>query len=191
MSIFTQKDYNSSNGFQSSVFGPAVWFTLHMISFNYPIKPTQADKENYTNFLMSFEHTLPCIYCRNNFKSNLKKAKFHPKVMESRATFSKFIYDLHNCVNEMLGKTVKITYAEVRDRYEHFRSRCSEKKEMKKEKKEMKKEKKHTKEKGCNDSLYGKKSKCIIEIVPKTSVKNTFKMHDKCKASKKTKNDKI
>jgi hypothetical protein len=181
MSIFTKKDYNSSNGMQSSVFGPPLWHTLHIISFNYPVKPTSDDIKNYTNFLMSFEFTLPCIYCRTNFKKNISRAKFTPSVMNSRDSFSRFIYKLHNCVNTMLGKTIKISYDDVRDRYEHFRSRCSE---NEKRVDIIKQQKKSKKENGCNDSLYGSKSKCVIHIVPKNSKTKSFKMNSKCKAKK-------
>lgn len=183
MSIFTKKDYNSSNGMQSSVFGPPIWHTLHIISFNYPVNPTDLDKEHYTNFILSFEHVLPCIYCRINYKKNLESAKFNPSVMKNRESFSRFIHRLHNCVNETLGKKIKISYEEVRDRYEHFRSRCTETEDSDKIIKQQLIDKN---EKGCNDSLYGTKSKCIIQIVPKTSKSETFKMNPKCKAKKKS-----
>ena len=48
--------------------------------------------------------------------------------MKNRFTFSKFIYDLHENINTMLGKTSGLTYSMVRERYEHFRSRCTKKK---------------------------------------------------------------
>lgn len=181
MSVFTKKDYYSGNGMQTAVWGPALWHVMHTTSFNYPVKPTAEEKANYTNWLMSFQHTLPCVYCRNNFKSNLKKAKFSPEVMNSRDSFSRFIYKLHNCVNEMLGKTVQISYEEVRDRYEHFRARCldSTKKAV------IKKQQKNGKEKGCTSALHTTKSKCIIRIVPKTSKKKGFQIAKKCKAKKK------
>lgn len=183
MSIFTDKDFNSSNGMQTSIFGPSIWFNLHLISFNYPINPTEDDKNYYTTFLMSFKHVLPCVYCRNNFENNLKRAKFNSGVMANRDTFSRFIYRLHNCVNEMLGKNIRISYEEVRDRYEHFRSRCNEQEhriEILNKQNLLKKEKK------CEGSLYGSKSKCIIQIVPKHSTKDTFKMDSKCSAKKKS-----
>ena len=59
-------------------------------------------------------------------------------------------------------------------RYEHFRARCLEQ--------PVKKEPK--KEKGCTNSFYGKKSKCIIQIVPKKSKKKSFKMSKACKIKK-------
>ena len=43
--------------------------------------------------------------------------------MESRATFSKYVYDLHEVINKMLGKKSNLKYSDVRDRYEHFRAR--------------------------------------------------------------------
>lgn len=183
-SIFTQKDFNSSNGMSTSIFGPLIWQTLHIISFNYPVKPTDMDKKHYKEWLLSYEHTLPCIYCRMNFQKNLQKTKFNDSVFTNRDTFSRFIYKLHNCVNTMLGKKVNITYEEVRDRYEHFRSRCNEV-ERTKEMKE--KEKKIKKEKTCDVSLHGTKSKTIIRVVPKTSKLSGFKMDKKCHTKRSTK----
>jgi len=181
MSMFNKTDYKSSNGMQSYVFGPPLWHTLHIISFNYPVNPTADDKKSYTNFLMSLEHVLPCKYCRVNFKKNLKNSGFSPAVMESRDTFSKYIYKLHNCINDMLGKNIVISYNEVRSRYEHFRSRCSESEEKEQI---IKQQLENKKESGCNDSLYGKKSKTVIRIVPKESKVKNFKMDPRCKSTK-------
>lgn len=182
-SIFKDTDYNNSNGMQTSIWGPNLWFVLHTISFNYPVKPTNIEKKHYENFIMSLQHVLPCIYCRDNFKANLAKVKFSPSVMRNRSTFSKFIYDLHNCVNIMLNKTEYITYEEVRDRYENFRSRCSREEVDKVAKIQFK----NIKEKECSESLYGKKSKTIIQIVPKTSKKKGFVLNSKCKTIGKSK----
>ena len=181
MSIFTNKEYNSGNGMQTSIFGPNIWFTLHMISFNYPVNPTSADKKHYKDFLLNWGYVLPCIYCRNNFKKNLEMAGFCDSVMDNRYNFSHFIYKLHNCVNEMLGKDIQISYEEVRAKYEHFRSRCSEK-ERTTELKII--EKKVKKEKGCTGSLYGSKSKTIIKIVPLESKAKSLTIDPKCKTKK-------
>ena len=76
----------------------------------------------------------------------------------------------------MLNKKSGLSYADVRERYEHFRSRCTEEnmKVFKYKKMQTKKEK------GCTEPLYGKKSKCIIKIVPQSAKQNTFKMDKKC-----------
>jgi hypothetical protein len=36
------------------------------------------------------------------------------------------------------------------------------------------------KEKGCTEPLYGKKSKCIIKIVPQENKEKTFQINKKC-----------
>lgn len=184
MSIFNDKDFDSNNGMMTSIWGPLVWNTLHTISFNYPLNPTSTDKKNYKTFILSLGNVLPCIYCRNNFKKNLKKSNFNDKVFTNRETFSRFIYQLHNEVNEMLGKKVHLSYNDVRERFEHFRSRCNEKertKEMKEKEKKLKKEKK------CEGALYGVKSKSIIRIVPKNKKIIGFKIENKCKTKKSKK----
>tara|TARA_B100001094_G_C17944235_1_gene677219 strand:+ start:245 stop:814 length:570 start_codon:yes stop_codon:yes gene_type:complete len=174
--IFTKSDFNSSDGMLTSVWGPSMWHFLHTMSFNYPIKPTKQDKINYENYLLSLQKVLPCKHCRDNFFNNLSKVKFSKKVFKNRDTFSKFIYDLHEEVNEMLGKKSNLTYDEAKIRYEHFRARCLEDKNKSKQLGGNK-----LLEKGCVDSLYGKKSKCVLNIVPKDSKIKSFKMSPKCK----------
>ena len=101
--------------------------------------------------------------------------------MESRATFSLYIYKLHELINKMLGKNSGLSYEDVRERYEHFRSRCVKSlNEMKKDKSKKKTLKKKTEEKGCTEPLYGEKSKCVLQIVPQTKKCNTFQMDKKC-----------
>ena len=48
---FSNNDLDSNNGMLTSVWGPSMWFTLHIISFNYPVKPTQDQKKNILIFL--------------------------------------------------------------------------------------------------------------------------------------------
>ena len=53
--------------------------------------------------------------------------------MSSRDTFSRYVYDLHEMINGMLGKKSGLGYEEIRERYEHFRSRCNGKSSKNKE----------------------------------------------------------
>jgi hypothetical protein len=176
--VFKKTDYNSGDGMQVSIWGPAAWHFLHTMSFNYPVNPTLADKKNYRDFIYNLRYVLPCKYCRINLTNNLKKKPLLECHMKSRATFSRFIYDLHELVNKMLGKKSHLSYCDVRERYEHFRSRCTnEKPKIFKFKNSLTRKKK---EKGCTEPLYGKKSKCIINIVPQEDKTATFQMDDKC-----------
>ena len=101
------------------------------MSFNYPVKPTCDDKHHYMDYIKSLEYILPCRYCRENLKRNLKETNFSMSDMKNRDTFSRYIFNLHSHINTMLGKKNKLTYEEVRERYENFRSRCANKKTKK------------------------------------------------------------
>lgn len=179
---FKKKDYYSGDGMVTKIWGPIVWTALHTISFNYPVHPSQEDKSHYKEFIYSLRYVLPCKYCRINLTKNLKQKPLQACHMKNRETFSRYIYELHEMVNKMLGKKSGLTYCEVRERYEHFRSRCTEEKpkifNFIKQKKTMTRRKK--KEKGCTEPLYGKKSKCIINIVPQENKSETFQMDKQC-----------
>ena len=162
----------------TSVWGPSLWHSLHIISFNYPLKPSLKEKINYRNFIMHLQYTLPCKYCRINFKENLKCLPLTIKQMRSRETFSRYIYNLHEHINKMLKKKSNLTYQQVRERYEHFRARCNKGKLINKTIKKSKKEN------GCVDPLYGKKSKCIIKIVPQETKCETFQMNRQCETKR-------
>jgi len=176
--VFTKKEYNSGDGMLTMVWGPPMWHYLHTMSFNYPVEPTPEDKKHYKDFIYSLRYVLPCKYCRINLKSNLKQKPLQMCHMANRETFSRYVYELHELVNKMLKKKSHLTYCEVRERYEHFRSRCTEEKPTIFNFKRSQTKKK--KEKGCTEPLYGKKSKCVINIVPQENKEATFQMDKKC-----------
>lgn len=180
MRVFKKTDYESGDGMLVSVWGPSVWHSLHTMSFNYPIKPTLEDKKHYRDFILSLQHVLPCKYCRMNLKTNFKQLPLTMGKMKDRETFSRYIYDLHELINKMLHKKSNLSYCDVRERYEHFRSRCTEEKPKLFAYKKLDRSLKHKKEKGCTEPLYGKKSKCIIKIVPQDAKEATFQMDKKC-----------
>jgi hypothetical protein len=176
--IFKKGDFYSGDGFLTSVWGPALWHSLHIMSFNYPVNPTQEDKEHYRDYILSLQHVLPCKYCRQNLKTNFKSMPLTMTEMKDRESFSRYIYELHELVNRMLKKKSNLTYCDVRERYEHFRSRCTEEKPI--IFKYSKQTRKNKKEKGCTEPLYGKKSKCIIKIVPQDAKEQTMQIDKKC-----------
>lgn len=175
---FNNSHYNSGDGMLTKVWGPSLWLFLHTISFNYPVNPDKKDKKNYRDFIISLRDILPCRYCRQNLKTNFKSLPMTNKVMKNRETFSRYIYDLHEHINKMLGKKSNLSFDEVRERYERFRSRCNTKK-SRKHKYKFNKTVKNKKEKGCTDPLHGKKAKCVIHIVPAEKKCNTFNLDKK------------
>ena len=69
--IYSIKDYSSNDGMLTQIWGPPLWHFLHTMSFNYPVNPTQNDKNNYRNFVLNLKHILPCGKCRKNLTKNL------------------------------------------------------------------------------------------------------------------------
>ena len=99
--------------------------------------------------------------------------------MKNRESFSKYIYNLHEIVNKMLDKQSNLTYSDVRERYEHFRSRCTKDDTPKVINLNITK-KRRKKEKGCTEPLYGKKAKCVINIVPQDNKSNNMIINKDC-----------
>jgi hypothetical protein len=195
--VYSENDYNSGDGMLTTVWGPSMWHYLHIMSFNYPINPTKADKKHYREFIINLQYVLPCKYCRQNLTNNLKKLPLTMKTMINRDSFSRYVYELHEHINDMLKKPSNLTFEEVRDRYEHFRSRCTDPPKVfelnksdnaaantdklsKETEKTQDKTQEKTQEKGCTEPLYGKKSKCIIKIVPQEEKGASFQMDKKC-----------
>jgi hypothetical protein len=167
-SPYTKKHFQSGDGMLTYVWGPPMWHFLHTMSFNYPVSPTQEQKIHYRDFILSLKNVLPCGKCRANLSKNLKKLPLKMDILESRDSFSLYIYHLHEVVNKMLKKNSGLTYDAVRDRYEHFRARCLIGDTSSKD------------EKGCIEPLYGEKAKCLLKIVPLEMKCDTLQIDDKC-----------
>jgi hypothetical protein len=176
--VYKKSDYKSGDGMLTTVWGPAMWHYLHTMSFNYPVNPTAENKKHYMDFVINLKNVLPCKYCRINLANNFKKKPLKMCDMANRETFSRYIYELHETVNKMLNKKSNLTYCDVRERYEHFRSRCTDEKPKVFTFKKAKTQRK--KEKGCTEPLYGKKSKCVINIVPQEIKTETIKIDKNC-----------
>jgi len=112
----------SHNGFCSSAFGP-LWFTLHMVTLNYPVEPTEQQRKDFTTWFILWGKVLPCSICAKNFGDNLKDLKFsETKDMENRTTFSFFVWQLHNHINQKLKKDVWMSWENFNLFYEELRA---------------------------------------------------------------------
>jgi hypothetical protein len=83
----------------------------------------------------------------------------------------------------MLHKKSNLTYCDVRERYEHFRSRCVDEAPKVYQYSSIK-TLKHKKEKGCTEPLYGKKARCILNIVPQEEKGQSIQIDKKCMKSR-------
>jgi Erv1 / Alr family len=179
--VFKNKDFYSGDGFLTSVWGPAQWHMLHTISFNYPVEPTAEQKKQYRDYMLSLQNVLPCGACRKNLKTNFKHLPLTMRSMKNRDTFSRYVYNLHELVNKMLHKKSDLSYCDVRERYEHFRSRCTDERPKVYKFSDIKTQKnKKDGEKGCTEPLYGKKARCILNIVPQDEKGQSIQIDKKC-----------
>ena len=171
--VFSETHFKSRDGMLTTVWGPSAWHLLHVMSFNYPVNPTKQDKIHYRNFILNLKNVLPCGKCRSNLIKNFRKLPLRMSDMETRDTFSLYVYKLHELINEMLNKKSGLSYEDVKIRYENFRSRCKPSSLNKTKKNKLV-------ENGCTEPLFGEKSKCILKIVPVTKKCETFQIDDSC-----------
>ena len=99
-----------------NIWGPHLWFSLHSISFNYPLKPSIEDKNNYKNFFLSLQEVIPCSVCKKNYKRHLNE---HPiqNYLDNKKSLVYWVIDMHNMVNGEIGKKI-LSYDTVIKKYE-------------------------------------------------------------------------
>lgn len=85
------------------VWGPSLWYILHIISFNYPINPSYAQKRIYHDFYINLKELIPCENCQKHYRQHLHSNPITP-ALDSRADLVKWVITLHNQVNISLAK---------------------------------------------------------------------------------------
>ena len=126
----TVKTGSSGNGFQTRIWGPALWFVLHIISFNFPVHPTEEQKLQYLMFFASLQHVLPCAACRASTQRFYLSGDtlLDMRVVQSRVALSKWLWRLHNRVNRRLHKPSRASFEKLGRSYESFRAVCDKNK---------------------------------------------------------------
>jgi hypothetical protein len=99
-----------------NIWGPHLWFSLHTMSFNYPLKPNNKDKNEYKNFFNSLKYVIPCSVCKKNYIRHLNELPIE-KHLSNRKELVYWVIDLHNMVNGETGKKI-ISYDNVIKKYE-------------------------------------------------------------------------
>ncbi|SBT70199.1 FAD-linked sulfhydryl oxidase ERV1, putative [Plasmodium malariae] len=104
------KFYENKNSKKQNTFPPdreeigrASWLILHTISANYPNEPTEEEKIKHTKFFYAFSNLYPCHICKLDLFQILKNYKLN---CDNKISFSEFIFNLHNKVNEEIGKDI-------------------------------------------------------------------------------------
>jgi len=155
-------DPNVDNGMMTKVWGRTGWLFLHCITFGYPytINPSNPDhaykKQNYKSFFVNIGTILPCKYCRASYINFAKELPID-NFLHSRKDLCKWLYLIHNKVNNKLGADKNIpTFEETQKFYEQFRAKC---------KKTIIKERTINEEKGCVNPADGTPKKCLVKVI--------------------------
>lgn len=156
-------DPNVDNGMMTKVWGPAGWLFLHCITFGYPyaINPNNKDHFNkerdYLNFFYYLGKVLPCRYCRESYMEYFKELDLENN-LKSRKQLVKWLYDMHNKINNKLGvPPCNIpSLKEVETEYEQYRAKC---------KKTTEEERDENQKKGCVTPADGTPRRCVVKVV--------------------------
>ena len=97
--------------------GPHLWFYLHTAAANYPVNPSQAQKNGMKEWLCSLRWTIPCSNCSNHFGKYIEKHSSElDDVCSSRDKLFSFLHEIHNKVNERKNKPL-MTLEKARELY--------------------------------------------------------------------------
>ena len=97
------------------VWGPPLWYTLHVKTFEYSIYPTEKDKKNAIEYFKNVDTLLPCAICKQHYKEYLirRPVEYH---VDTRNELVFWLVDLHNEINAQNSKQI-LSYREVFDIY--------------------------------------------------------------------------
>ena len=100
-----------------NIWGSHLWFSLHTITFTYPLIPSLKDKQQFKNFFISLKDVIPCSICQKNYKRHLKEFPIDNH-LNNRKDLVIWLIDVHNMVNSEIGKKV-MSYETVIKKYEN------------------------------------------------------------------------
>ncbi|KAL7749823.1 Flavin-linked sulfhydryl oxidase of the mitochondrial IMS [Sorochytrium milnesiophthora] len=81
--------------------GQHTWTLLHTAAAYYPDQPSAGEQQNMTTFLRSFSAIYPCGHCAEHLRGEMER---QPPRVQSRHELSQWMCEMHNKVNDQLGK---------------------------------------------------------------------------------------
>ena len=106
------------------IWGPKLWFISHSIAFNYPDVPTETDKLNHIQWFNLYKTMIMCEVCKQHYSDHIQKKPIENN-LDSKTSLIKWVWELHNSVNESLGKNIW-TYEQMYEHYSKiFSQKCS------------------------------------------------------------------
>ena len=162
---------NLDNGLMTRIWGPSGWLFLHCITFGYPYKIDPNNKEHlekqndYYKFFYYLGKVLPCKYCRISYMDFFTENSIM-HALETRKDLTKWLYDIHNLVNNKLGvpQCEQPSFEDIETQYQSYRASC---------KPLTTKERTDNAGKGCIAPADGKPKRSVIKVVEYASSTGT------------------
>ena len=85
------------------VWGPHYWFFLHTLAMTYPHHPNAVTKKKYYEFIQNLPLFLPVEEISSDFSKLIELYPIAP-YLDNRDSFVRWMYFIHNKVNEKLEK---------------------------------------------------------------------------------------
>lgn len=84
--------------------GPSGWKLFHLITFDYTYSSENAIV--YANFFETIPYILPCKFCRSSLTDYYREHEYRLQngFMDPMIDLKKWMYTIHNCVNDKLRK---------------------------------------------------------------------------------------
>ena len=87
-----------------AVWGPRALTFLHAVTFAYPQSPSPRQRRDYHGFFQAVSRVLPCAVCARHFAARIDALSPESDVFGSRATLTRWLYEVHDDVNLQTGK---------------------------------------------------------------------------------------
>jgi hypothetical protein len=87
------------------VWGPALWFSLHVGATKYPVKASQICAELMKGFIFGIPIMVACEKCSEHARAHIE-ANYHrlDKICSGRDELFKFFWEFHSFVNKRYNK---------------------------------------------------------------------------------------
>jgi hypothetical protein len=85
---------------------------MHLAALGYSNSPTLPEKRAAKEFYESLQYMIPCPICKTHYAEFLKQYPLTPS-LDSRTDLFRWTVQIHNAVNESLGKPSNYTEADA------------------------------------------------------------------------------
>lgn len=99
--VFKTRKVDQSTRYKEEL-GRATWLLIHRLCENFPISPTDAQKQSVKELLINLADNYPCGECRIDFQRNTHNLP--PECLASRDALIRWAFHFHNEINTKLGK---------------------------------------------------------------------------------------